>query len=190
MKSKLLIAVGVLLCTGVFAGGIKDPVTGFAIVNKAGTSTYKLFYTNSESQNVKVSILDTNGKTVFSEKISNVEGFVRPYNFSELGEGEYTMQIEDHSGIRKEQVSYHAEKSGDLFNVIKLVGANKYLVTSPSKENATVAIKIYNENGDILYNDSSNLDEAFARVYRLEKISGTITFKITDTTGASKVLTF
>ena len=188
MKKQLLVVVYVLVCTGMFAGGIKDPVTGLTI-KKAGTSTYHVFYTNSKPQIVKIAILDVNGKMVFFEKIRNVDGFARPYNFSELGEGEYTLQVEDQSGIRKEHVSYYTEKASSLFNVIKFK-SNKFLVTSPRKENATVAVKIYNESGDLLYNDSSTLNESFARVYRLDNISGAITFKITDTAGASKVLTF
>jgi len=190
MKKNLLMAVGVLLCTGVFAGGINDPITGLAIVNKAGTSTYKVFYKNGEFNDVKISIIDSKNKTVFSEKISNVKGFVRPYNFSELGEGEYTVQIEDNESVRKEHVSYHSEKSTNLFNVIKLAESNKYLVTSPSKGDAVVTVKIFNQGGEVLYNESAKLSESFARVYKLEKISGDITFEITDSTGASKTFTF
>jgi flagellar hook assembly protein FlgD len=190
MKKNLLIAVGVLLCTGVFAGGIKDPVTGLAIINKTGTSTYKVFYKNSESSNVKISIIDSNNKVVFKEKLSNVEGFVRPYNFSELAEGEYTLQIEDNSGIRKEQVSYRSGRVKNLFNVVRLAETNKYLVTAPGKWAETVTVKIYNQDGEILHNESSNSAEAFARVYKLEKVSGSVTFEITDSTGASKILTF
>jgi hypothetical protein len=190
MKKNLLIAVGVLLCTGVFAGGIKDPVTGLAIINKTGTSTYKVFYKNSEASDVRISIIDSDNKVVFREKLSNVAGFVRPYNFSELAEGEYILQIEDNSGIRKEQVSYHSGGVKNLFNVVRLADENKYLVTAPGKENETVTVKIYNQEGQILHNESSSSNEAFARVYKLEKVSGSITFEITDSTGASKILTF
>jgi uncharacterized protein YfaP (DUF2135 family) len=188
MKTKLFVAIGMLVCTSAFASWINDPRTGLT-VKKTGTGIYQVFYTNSKSQIITLSILDANGKTVFFEKIKAKKGFARPYNFSGLGEGEYTLQIEDQSGIKQEHVSYYAEKPSNLFNVIR-VKSNKYLVTSPRKDNAIVDVKIYNENGDLLYSDAAKLNEPFAKVYRLDQVSGRITFKITDNTGERKVLTF
>ena len=190
MKKNLVIAIGVLFSTVVFAGGINDPVTGMIVVKKSGTATYKLFYKNVETSNVKVSIVDAKNKIVFAENIINEDGFVRPYNFSELADGDYTLLIEDELGIRKEKIIHHTGKVENLFNVLKFAGENKYLVTAPSNEKETVNVKIYNQEGQILYNESATLREAFARVYKLEKISGAVTFEISDSAGLSKVLTF
>jgi hypothetical protein len=187
---KLLIVVGVLVSTSVFAGGIKDPVVGSAVVKKTGTGTYRVIYKSSNPDDVKVSIVDENNKTVFTEKLLNTDGFIRPYNLTELGEGNYTILIEDANGIKKEQVNYRLDKVSDLFNVIKLSEENKYLVTSPEHGHESLSVKIYNQAGEVLYNESTKLTEAFARVYKLEKIVGKVIFEISDSKGSSKVLVF
>ncbi len=190
MKKNLAIVVGVLFSTMVFAGGIKDPVSGLAVIKKTGTTTYNLFYKNTERSDVKVSIIDAQNKIVFSEKINATDGFVRPYNFSELGEGEYTLQIEDNAGLKKEQISYSAGRVGNLLNVVRLAEANKYLVTAVGKIDQVVTVKIFNNEGEIIYIESTKLNEDFGKVYKLDKIRGAVTFEISDSAGASKVLTF
>jgi hypothetical protein len=127
---------------------------------------------------------------VFSERINDVDGFVRPYNFAELADGEYTVQIEDNSGTRNEKISYHTEKTKTLFNVIRLTQPNKYLVTAANKGEQTVNVKIYNNEGTVLYNESSKATDAFAKVYKLDRVSGAVTFEISDASGLSKSITF
>ncbi len=190
MKKNVVIMIVVLFSTMAFAGGINDPVTGLAVINKVGTKTYNVFYRNSEATDVTISIYNSKNKVIYTDKVKNTEGFTRPYNFAELADDEYTFQVEDNLGIKKEKISYHSEKTKNLFNVIKLAEADKYLVTSPQLNNQTITLKIYNNSGEIVYNESAQLDQAFAKVYKLNKVEGAVTFEVTDSAGVSKVLTF
>ncbi len=73
-------------------------------------STFKLFYKGAQQSDVKVLILNDENQIVYSEKIKNTDGFARPYNFSNLPEGHYSIQIKDNAGIRTETVNHHSRK--------------------------------------------------------------------------------
>ncbi len=64
-------------------------------VTKSG-SLVKLFYKGVKDCNVKVTITNSENQIVFEELIKQVDGFMRPYNFSELPEGDYTIKLVDH----------------------------------------------------------------------------------------------
>ena len=84
-KIALLSIFSLTLFTSVLA---VDPVT---VTPSANAETYKLTYQGDETGKVTVSILDENNRTVFTEVLRDVTSFVRPYNFSELAEGQYSI---------------------------------------------------------------------------------------------------
>jgi hypothetical protein len=59
--------------------------------------------------------------------------FLRPYNFSGLSAGEYTIQIEDSNGKKTETVDYAAGKIEKLISIVKLAEEGKYLLSVNSK---------------------------------------------------------
>src|SRR5579864_5552739 len=99
MKKISLLLASVLLCTLVFARGIDGPIKGssVAVTNAKGSTLFKLYYKSENAGRVKITIEDEKGNTVFSETMKNADGFVRPYNFQELPEGQYTIAVEDES---------------------------------------------------------------------------------------------
>ena len=89
MKKTLSVLVVLMVISSVvFARRADNPgaAAGMAVV-KNGT-TFKLYYKGTQQMDVKVSILDATNKIVFTEVLRKVEGFVRPYNFSNLPEGD------------------------------------------------------------------------------------------------------
>lgn len=155
-------------------------------VVKIGT-TFKLYYKGSQQDDVKVSILDNSRRIVFSEIIRNVEGFVRPYNFSSLPEGDYTIQISDKEGRQIERISNKKEKGEALAHLLKVNGSEaKYLLTVSNKNTNDVIVKIYDSTNNIVYNKREAASSDFAKVYNLEGIGGEFTFEVTDGNGISK----
>lgn len=98
MKKISLLLAGVLICTLVSARGTDEPNTEaslMAITNAKASTLFNLYYKSLKPGSVKISISDKNGVTVFKENLKRVDGFIRPYNFENLPEGEYPVSIED-----------------------------------------------------------------------------------------------
>ncbi len=166
----------------------KPEETSAMAITKTG-SLVKLFYKAGKESNVKVTIIDAEDKIVFTEEIKHVEGFMRPYNFSNLPEGDYTFELVDHSGKKIEKISYRNGKIERLANLIQIVSeGDKYLLTIPNKGKGIFDVKIYDTAGNLLYTHAEEADGDFAKVYNLSKVSGKFSFEITDKSGSTKFI--
>ncbi len=191
MKKNLLIVAGVLFSTVMFAGGINDPsVSGVAVLNKEGSSTYQLIYKPALATNVSVGIYDAKDQLVFSETLRKTEGFSRPYNFAGLAEGDYTIRVRDITGEQIEKVNYQAGKMTRLVNVLKLNDTDKYLLTIAGKGEERFSLKIYNAEGKLIHDESNKIYNSFGQVYDLSNVTGTVTFEVADKTGTVKTISF
>jgi hypothetical protein len=191
MKKNLLMVAGVLFSTVMFASGINDPsVSRVRVLNREGSSTYQLIYKPALATKVSITIFDANDQLVFSETLRRTEGFSRPYNFSGLAEGDYTIRVKDITGEQIEKVNYRAGKVARLVNVLKLNDTDKYLVTIAGKGEERFSLKIYDEAGKLIHNETNVIYNSFGQVYDLSKVTGAITFEVADKTGTVKTISF
>ena len=124
MKSKFSALV---ICFMMSVAAIAATPTSVLVKAATKESVFNIHYSAIEKGNVKVSILDSNEKSVFNEVLTQVTSFVRPYNFSELPEGEYTIVIEDINGKQAEKINYTLNKITSFINVAKVANeGNKY----------------------------------------------------------------
>ena len=143
-KTLSILAAITIFSTALFANNIDNPnaATGMAIM-KNGT-TVKLFYKGTKQTDVKVSIYNAANALVYSETIKNVDGFVRPYNFTNLEEGEYSIELLGENGRQVERVIYKLGKVQKLANVMHVTGEpNKYILTVANKGQDVLTIKIH-----------------------------------------------
>ena len=188
MKKTLSIFVVLIAISSVVSARRMDnpAETSSMAIMKSG-SVIKLFYKGVKECNIKVTIINAEDKIVFTEEIKHVDGFMRPYNFSTLAEGDYSIELVDHIGKKIEKVSYRNGKVERLANLIPLASeAHKYLLTISNKGKDTFEVNIYDSKGDLLYNRSEEADGDFAKVYNLSKVSGKFSFEITDKSGNTK----
>jgi hypothetical protein len=165
----------------------KSP-TGVAVV-KSG-STFKVFYRGSKMGNVKVTIYNAQGTAVFTEKIHNLESFVRPYNFSSLTEGEYTVELEDADGKQVQSLSYHVATTKKLMKLAHIKGTdNKYVLMVSNKGSDVLNVKVYDESNTLVHTSTENLQGDFAKVYNLNTIGKNFSFEVTDRSGNTQTLT-
>jgi hypothetical protein len=144
MKKISLLMVGVLLCTLVSANDTDESTTSsVAVTNASGSSLFKLYYTAYLVTDVKVTILNSSGKTVFAEKFKKTDGFIRPYNFEGLAEGDYTIAIENTDDRRTEKVHYNGGKIEKHINIEKLTDEGKYLFSISTRVSDLVSVNIY-----------------------------------------------
>lgn len=188
MKAFSLLLVGVLFSTGVFANGIDEPgksAASVAVTNPSGGSLFKLFYKAEESGTVKISIFNTKNKLVFTETLRHVSGFLRPYNFDGLAAGDYSIEIEDSTGKRVEEVTYGAEHVEKFVSLVKLADEGKYLVSVNTKSADHVNINVYNEFDQLIHSQVKRIEDNFAEVLNLKNINK-FTIEVSDSQGLLK----
>jgi hypothetical protein len=161
-----------------------------AITNVNGSTLFKLYYKAEKQGRVAISITNEEGVALFEETMYRVDGFVRPYNFEGLPEGQYTIAIEDESGKTIEKVNYHEGKVEKLIHVQKLLNEeNKYLLTIASSKPENVFIYIFDNNGNLIYNEIQSVGSEFARVYDLSNYKA-FTIEVMDKRGTLKSITY
>lgn len=190
-KFNSLFLTGVLLCTLVFARGIAGPVKGssVAVTNNIGSTLYKVYYKSERLGNVKVSIIDEKGNTLFDERMNKVDGFLRPYNFQGLPEGQYTVKVEDDNGKTVEKVNYKAGRVEKLIHVRKLAEDNKYMLSICSPVPEDVYIYIFDEKDNLIHNEIQSVRGEFAQVYNLKGIKS-FSIEVSDKLGVVKKVTY
>lgn len=188
-KTLSILAAITIFSTALFANNIDKPnaATGMAIMKNG--STVKLFYKGTKQTDVKVSIYNAANTLVYSETIKNVDGFVRPYNFTNLEEGEYSIELLGENGRQVERVIYKLGKVEKLANVMHVTGEpNKYILSVANKGQDVLTIRIYGDKGVLLYSQTENVNGDFAQVYNLDKYNGSLTFEVSDSKGVTKSL--
>jgi hypothetical protein len=189
MKKTLSILVALLVITSVtYARRADKPVreSGVAVMNSG--SIIKLFYKGYQVTDVKVSIFDSHNNVVFSETLRKVDAFVRPYIFTGLKNGEYTIEVIDGNSLQVRKINYSKGKVTveRPFGLVRIAGdEHKFLLTIPNKGEETITIKIRNNAGELLYTGSEHLQGDFARIYNLQAGSDKVSFEVIDEKGNS-----
>jgi hypothetical protein len=195
MKKIFSILIALTIVVGAVRANDADPKSpkGMAVI-KSG-SVFKLFYKGEQSGDVKVKIMDSRGDAVFTETIKNIESFVRPYNFSSLSEGEYTIELADHDGKQTQHVSYGSHNNivlPKLANILHVTGSKQsYMLTVSNKTGADVLqIKIYDAANSLVHSETEEITGDFAKVYNLSKVGKNFSFEVTDSSGSTQFLTY
>ena len=194
MKKTLYIFVVLTLFSSIaFAGGNgedpKDPTKSGLAVIKQG-STFKLFYKcKIESDKVKVTIYNKENEAVFRETIHKTNGFMRPYNLDNLGEGDYTVVVADENCDFTNVFHHYAEKSKSLIGVIQLSDAPEKFVLTVGKKLTpeVIGVKIYNDKNEIVYEKLERVSSDFAKLYNLKE-GDSYRFEITDSNGTTSII--
>jgi hypothetical protein len=188
---KFLAITGVLIGTVAFAGGTDEPKAGSGVaVIKNGETSYRLIYKGDKESDVNVTIYDASNKLVFSDKVKHTDGFTRPYNFSNLKEGDYTIAVEDGSGTKVEKINHRSLKQSKAFHVVKLSSqAGKFLVTASGKGKEDITINIF-DGSKLVHSEKKSINGDFAQLYNLSKAKGSLTFEIAGENGEVKRMAY
>ncbi|TRX48906.1 T9SS type A sorting domain-containing protein [Fulvivirga sp. M361] len=148
------------------------------------SETYQLFYLEKSSKKVSVRIFDGAGKLIFSERISNENGFIRPYNFSGLSDGLYNIVITDGNSRIIKQVNHHhlSELRPGRLSLVKVdevEGENRvYKVTIVNQGTGKAKINVLNANKEVVYTVWENLEGNYAKLFNLKRVSGDTSIEV------------
>lgn len=187
-KTLSILAALLVMTSTTFATAPDEPASRISVLKKG--ETIKLLYKGEEQNDVKVIILNEKNDIVYTEKIKSTQGFIRPYNFSQLPQGNYSFELIDNKGRQVEQVKYQIDRENRVIHVSRVAGtSNKFVLSVPSKNPDKLSVTIYNALNGVLYSGTEDISGDFARVYNLENYSGQVTFEVTDSKGRTKSLT-
>ncbi len=184
--------MAVLCCTTLaFANGTEEPtaVSSVAVTRAKGSKLFKLFYKSNRTGNVAVTIANQEGKTVFQETLRQTDGFIRPYNFSELGYGWYTIAIEDQAGKQVQSIHHTMDRVEKHIHIMKLEEEGKYMLTVAAKGSDAIGVRILDANNAVLHDKQYNVKGEFARVFNLQQIKN-FKIEVTDESGVLKTLEY
>jgi hypothetical protein len=183
MKKSLSILVLLITISSVgFARISNTPTFGVGILQNG--STVKLLYRGEQSNDVKVIIFNAENKIVLSEKFKNVDGFLRPYNFADLPNGNYRFELIDANGSQIESIDYREGSEARIAKLMPVSGNDKKLLLSvPNKKIDVLTITILDEANNVLYSENEKITGDFAKVYNLESVKGKIRFNVVDRRG-------
>ena len=159
--------------------------------NKEGV--FAIQYKNTEKGNVKVYILNSKNQEIFSESFQNVSSFTRPYNFTQLAEGEYTIIIEDKNGKQTEKINFTRNKLVSYVHVSRVPNKeNKFWLNVANNGTETLNVNIYSENGTRLHEQSIEVTGTLSMVYDLTKVKNAkaIVFEVVDGNNQIHTTTF
>ncbi len=193
MKS-LLIAVLVVLSAAVTTFGIDKPATsGLAVIPVKGKQVFKVIYKGESVGTVKINVVSAANVIVYSETLSNVDGFILPLNFGDLEYGEYTVNVTDATGKKTEKLTYLPQiVPATSIHIAKISGDTRYLVAVPSQGDQVVNVKIFDKSNNLLHDETNEVNGNFGQIYNTKNIPETsgFTFQVTDSTGNTKTVKY
>lgn len=187
MKTKSILFALVMSIVSV-AALAADPVgPKVVVINQKESGIYKVIYAGEKTGRVTLKIYDQKGSVLFSESLSNVDGFIRPVNFKAMAAGEYTIEVTDASGKQIQKVNYALENQVNSVHVAKISGEDKYLLAVANNNSEEINVRIFDGNNNLVHNENLVVNGNFGLVYNLKNVNGTPTFQITNEMGTKVI---
>ena len=141
---------------------------------------YRLTYLNEGPSHVKVEVLDSQGIVLHTEQLKQSKSFTKPYNFSQLPDGEYSFKVTDTMGEYVAKIN----RTEDVHMVatIEEVDRNKAKVIVRGDFMSPVIVNIYDKKSGLIFDDFIDHEKSFSKVYDLSKVKVN-DLKIEVTTG-------
>jgi CxxC motif-containing protein len=190
MKKTLSIFLGLTLVSSVvFAKKVKPLASSEFAVVKSG-EVIRVHYKPAETTNVRVVIYNSRHQEVYAESFKKNNGFIRPYNLSNLPDDEFTVEIVDESGRQVKNVTRVAEKTSVLVNILPIHGTKKYVVMLADKDVNQVTVQVGDAFGDVVFEQTVPTQGNFARVFDLAKLKNAKYISVKSEEGIRKQIDF
>ena len=151
--------------------------------------TFKVIFEGDQKSEVKVNIYDWKNHKIFSDVISETDGFSKPYNFKNLPEGRYTFEVSSNGVRSRETVSYNIEAPQPTMKafVLPTKENGKFQLMVMSNEMEPVTINVLDHNNKMLLEENVDSQETFGKVYDLTQLQHSkARFVVTTSSGVLK----
>ncbi len=148
--------------------------------------TYRLLYKDSEQQQIQIDIVDDKNKVLYTEIVSGVDGFIKPFDMKALPAGSYTFRLTTAHGVFSETIKIKtaSEKYADLISINALEGSRQFALRVNQQVNTELVMYIYDEKDNLVHEEQV---QSGIKLYDLQKVpSNLITVKIYQQDGLVK----
>lgn len=146
------------------------------VVAESENGLFHIKYTDERTCNTRMIIKDADGNRVFSEVIKNQCSFVRPYNFSQMPYGRYTIIATNEFNEKVTYVDHQPKPEPKIhYNIVRMRDG-RYLLQIPKADIARVQVSI-NTDEELLYTQSVKLNGDFACIYNIKNFPGSASVK-------------
>lgn len=193
MKAKFNVLVFALIASSFAA--FADAPASMSVLPATNAQVFHVFYKGAEAGKVKVSIINSDNKVVFTEMFYNVSSFRRPYNFSQLPAGTYTIVLEDKNGQQVQTINHEVKKNVSYIKITEVTSAaNKYVLQINSTGKESVFVRIFDNNSSLLHEQKIEVNGNYGLVYNLTPVKSAsnapVTFEVSTTGGTTEVISF
>ncbi len=190
-KAVLTVAAVIVASAFTFAA---SPAAKVAVVNQSNSGIIKVIYEGVKAGRVTLTVYDSKNNEILNLTTNGLSKFMRPLNFSDLEQGEYTIAITDENGTQTQKVNYvivnkssaakktvtKSEASEKAVHISKLPEEGKYLMSVATQGNGKINVLIYDGNGNLIYDENRAINGNFGLVYNLKQVEGQPTFQVID----------
>ena len=152
------------------------------VVLKAESATdqvvYRLTYQSEVKGNVRVLIYNESGALLMEDRIQNVTGFTRPYNFRTLPAGKYSLVIEDAKGKETREIDHNIASVEERalarkvkVSIVALDNPSKYELSVVGNRMQPVEVRIYDASETLIFTEEITERESFNKVYDFSKLN-------------------
>jgi hypothetical protein len=154
-------------------------------VKESKNSVFKVQYVSEQKGTVEVTILNKQNEIVFSEAISSTGSFIRPYNFSNLTEGEYTIVLKDENGEQRQTINYSASKTNPFAHVIAVPNQeDKFWLNIVTNGEERMNVRIYSLTGELLYEHAEVVTGSYSKIFNVSKLNQlSVVFEVSNGNG-------
>jgi hypothetical protein len=132
-------------------------------------AVYRLVYPVRSAGFVFVKIYNRENQLIYSDRIKNRNGFTRPYDFTGLPDGNYNFQIWSGSGkISRNLILRNPVNHLDVA-VEETKNPESYRLIVKGVTREPIYVDIYDENEELVYGETLDVDKDFSRIYSFEK---------------------
>jgi hypothetical protein len=154
-------------------------------VKESKKSVFKVQYVSEQSGNVEVTIFDKKNEIVFSEVISSTGSFIRPYNFSNLAEGEYTIVLKDENGEQRQTINYSTSKTNAFAHVTAVPNQeDKFWLNIVTNGEEKMNLRIYSLTGELLYEQAEVVAGSYSKIFNVSQLNQpSVVFEVSNGNG-------
>jgi uncharacterized protein YfaP (DUF2135 family) len=154
-------------------------------VKESKNSVFKVQYVSEQKGTVGVTILDKKNEIVFSEEITSTGSFIRPYNFSNLAEGEYTIVLKDENGEQRQTINYSTSKTNAFAHVTAVPNQDaKFWLNIVTNGEQKMHVRIYSLKGDLLHEQSEVVAGSYSKIFNVSQLNQpSVVFEVSNDNG-------
>lgn len=148
-------------------------------LEESAYAKYKLVYPVRTAGMVYIKIYDQEGQQVFYDRIKNKYGFMRPYDFSKLPDGNYKFMIQSNGGKIFAEIVHKLHQNDLHISVADAGDKGAYQLIVKGVKKDPVYVSIYDKKDELVFEDVVKVGKNFSRIYSFPENENDLTFVVT-----------